>query len=476
LNSKAQEEQQAEHPGPVYGFRNYPGGWTSLQTIAVLAIGLAYSLGILLKLGPLNGIPEMSNWEWPWRSFGVLRTAALLLAPLPLIAWVVWKAEGSISRSQARWFLALLVVANYGLQLLEVLVDRRGYALFIQIVTSPKATSYYTDALAIESLSHWLGTFHLQQLHNHAATHPPAPILFYYLFVKLLGPSAAALWGACVIGFIGSLGILVMYHFVGLWTRDRRTRILAGAFYSVVPALVVFFPEFDQIYPLLAMLLVICWVKALNGSPAYAFYLGITLFVSTFFAYNLLTAGVFLAYYGIYWLWRQRSSRAIAKLVVSAGIALALWAGIYAALWGATGYDPFASLRSALASQAVFAGYLHRSYIRCAIYDPYDFAMGAGFIAVVIIGLYLWRNARPFDGKRADVVLTLIGLATIFTVDFSGLLRAETARVWLFYQPLLVAPVALELAKLGRPSRLAVIAVQWWILVCLKASMAFIRP
>jgi len=183
----------------------------------------------------------------------------------------------------------------------------------------------------------------------------------------------------------------------------------------------VFFPEFDQVYPLLAMLMVICWVKALNGSRAYAFYLGITLFVSTFFAYNLLTAGVFLAYYGIYWLWRQRSSRAIAKLVMSAGIALALWAGIYAALWGATGYDPFASLRSALASQAVFAGYLHRSYIRCAIYDPYDFAMGAGFIAVVIIGLYLWRNARPFDGKRADVVLTLIGMATIFTVDFSGL-------------------------------------------------------
>jgi hypothetical protein len=74
------------------------------------------------------------------------------------------------------------------------------------------------------------------------------------------------------------------------------------------------------------------------------------------------------------------------------------------------------------------------------------------------------------------IALTLIGLATIATVDLSGLLRGETARVWLFLQPLMVVPVALELARLRWSWRLSIFALQWWILLCVKAKMSFIEP
>jgi hypothetical protein len=61
-------------------------------------------------------------------------------------------------------------------------------------------------------------------------------------------------------------------------------------------------------------------------------------------------------------------------------------------------------------------------------------------------------------------------------VDVSGLLRGETARVWLFLQPLLIVPVAIEISRLRRPWRLAIFAMQWWIVVCIKAKMSFIEP
>jgi len=60
------------------------------------------------------------------------------------------------------------------------------------------------------------------------------------------------------------------------------------------------------------------------------------------------------------------------------------------------------------------------------------------------------------------------------TVDLSGLLRAESARTWLFLQPLLNVPTALELSRANLPWRLSIFAIQWWIVVCLKAKMTFI--
>jgi hypothetical protein len=81
-----------------------------------------------------------------------------------------------------------------------------------------------------------------------------------------------------------------------------------------------------------------------------------------------------------------------------------------------------------------------------------------------------------FKANPTATALMLIGLATVLTVDFSGLLRGETARVWLFLQPLLVVPVALELARVRWPWRISLLTLQWWLLVLIKSKMSFIEP
>src|SRR5207249_5970498 len=113
----------------------------------------------------------------------------------------------------------------------------------------------------------------------------------------------------CAVGVNGSCGVLAIFKFAGLWTSDPRERLTASALYALLPALTVFLPELDQVYPILSMLMILFWVQALRAAPGawrQALYLGAALFAAAFFAYNLLATGVFLACYALYWLWRER--------------------------------------------------------------------------------------------------------------------------------------------------------------------------
>jgi len=456
------------------------GGLTNLQASVVIAAGLAFCLGVTYHWGFLNGFTRLTHYEWAWRDLGILKTAALLFAPFAGIVWVLWRIEKEKSPAHPWLLLGLLALANFFLQALGMLADPRGFQLVGEIVASPKATSYFTDAMAIQRPLEWLAHFHNAELGLHSATHPPGPILFYYLFFKLLGPYAGALIGGCAVGLIGSVGILVIYRFTVLWTADQRVRLTASGFYTLLPALTVFFPEFDQVYPILSMLLMLFWVQAVDTSQEiskYAFYTGAILFVSTFFAYNLLLVGAFMAYYGLYWLWRQKWTwPASALFLRTSGIVLGVCAGLHAALWLASGYNPIASFGHAMSTQARFAADMKRPYAIFAMLDPYDFFLGAGIIALPILALHLQRLLTRFDAKRMDTALTLIGLGTILTVDLSGLLRGEVARVWLFLQRLLVVPVAGEISGLSWPWKLSIFALQWWIVACLKATMSFVNP
>jgi len=97
-------------------------------------------------------------------------------------------------------------------------------------------------------------------------------------------------------------------------------------------------------------------------------------------------------------------------------------------------------------------------------------------MALPLLAFCLYRAIRNWGGGKEEVALSLIGLATILTVDLTGVLRGETARVWLFLQPLLIVPAALELARFRGRWRTALFSMQWLILACLKAKMMFIRP
>lgn len=457
-----------------------PEQGSKLEAAAVLAVGIAFAMGVVFEVSPLNGSLRLTGWQWPWRNdLELLRIVAFLFVPFGLIEFVLRKAdERPLSRVSI--YVATLATGDFLLQMMGMLAEPEGFGWLKRIVQSPVATSYFTDAQRIEDAGTWLRHFDSASLAFHSSTHPPGPVLFYYAFLKLFGAASGALLGGCAVGFLGSLGVVVAYVFAGLWTDDRRTRLTVCALYALLPALGVFFPEFDQVYPILAMLLIFFWCRSLQSEervPWEALCLGVVLFAALFFAYNLLAIGAFLAYYVVYWAWRQASpGAALAKILRNSAIAAGVCAGGQTILWLATGYNPIASFRHALAYQKVYASLLHRQYLNSILCDPYDFLLGAGILALPLVAAYLYRVSRDFDLGRRDVALSILGLATILTVDLTGALRGEAARVWLFLQPLLIVPAALELSRFRGRWRTALFAMQWLILACLKAKMLFIRP
>jgi|HubBroStandDraft_2_1064218.scaffolds.fasta_scaffold06924_3 hypothetical protein len=453
---------------------------SKLEAAIVLAVGIAFFLGVALAKSPLNGFVRLTGWEWPWRNdIELLRTIAFLLIPFALIDFVLRKAEGRPS-THAWIYVGILAAGNFLMQAMTMLAEPEGFGLLQQIVQSPVATSYFTDAGRIGGLAEWLRHFDQAALAFHSSTHPPGPVLFYFAFLRLVGAPLGSLIGGCAVGALGSVGVAVAYAFAGLWTDDKRTRLTVCAFYALLPALAVFFPEFDQVYPILSMLLIFFWCRALQSEEKAtrdAIWLGFTLFAAAFFAYNLLSIGTFLAYYAIYWMWRQGwSGASFAKILKTSGIAGGTCAGMYTLLWLGAGYNPIGAFCHALAYQKVYASLLRRDYWNSILCDPYDFLLGAGMMALPLLAFYLYRAIRNWDGGKEELALSLIGLATILTVDLTGVLRGEAARVWLFLQPLLIVPAALELARFRGRWRTALFSMQWLILACLKAKMLFIRP
>jgi hypothetical protein len=453
---------------------------SKLEAAIVLAVGIAFFLGVAFAKSPLNGFVRLTGWGWPWRNeIELLRIIAFLLVPFALIDFVLRRAEGR-PFAHAWIYVGMLTAGNFLMQAMAMLAEPEGFGLLQRIVQSPAATSYFSDAQSIDGLPAWLRHFDQASLAFHSSTHPPGPVLFYFAFFKLFGAPLGSLIGGCAVGALGSLGVAVAYAFAGLWTDDKRTRVTVCALYALLPALTVFFPEFDQVYPLVSMLLILFWCRALQSEqevPWETICLGCALFTAVFFAYNLLSIGTFLAYYAIYRLWRQGwSGASFAKVVKNSAIAGGICAGMYMLLWLGTGYNPLGAFHHALAYQKVYASLLHRDYWNSILCDPYDFLLGAGMMALPLLAFYLYRAIRNWDGGKEEIALSLIGLATILTVDLTGVLRGETARVWLFLQPLLIVPAALELAHFRGRWRTALFSMQWLILACLKAKMLFIRP
>lgn len=453
---------------------------SKLEAAIVLAVGIAFFLGVAFAKSPVNGFVRLTGWEWPWRSdIELLRSIAFLLVPFILIDFVLRKAEGR-PLAHTWTYVGVLTAGNFLTQVMAALAEPEGFGLLQRIVQSPAATSYFSDAENIGGLAAWLRHFDQASLAFHSSTHPPGPVLFYFAFLKLFGAPLGSLIGGCAVGLLGSLGVAVAYAFAGLWTDDERARLTVCAFYALSPALTVFFPEFDQAYPILSMLLILFWCRTLRSeekAPWEAICLGFTLFTAVFFAYNLLSIGAFLAYYATYWMWRQGwSGTSFAKVVKNSGIAGGICAGMYALLWLGAGYNPIGAFRHALAYQKVYASLLHRDYWNSILCDPYDFLLGAGMMALPLLAFYLYGAIRNLDGGKEELALSLIALATILTVDLTGVLRGEAARVWLFLQPLLIVPAALELARFRGRWRTALFSMQWLILACLKAKMLFIRP
>jgi len=449
-----------------------------------LASAVAVVAGALLVGGLLAGWDALTAplcFVWPWRERGLVRSLLHLAPGLLLAAAGVARVGKDTARRSLGPSLALFAAASLALQLGAMSLEPAGLATIGQRVESTVVTSYYTDAARVERPASLLAGFDHRRLEFHSSTHPPGPILYYWYFLLVVGAEHAAQAGGLAIGVLAALLAPAVAGFARRWGAEPRAAAYSAALWSLLPAIVKFLPEFDQIYPWFTVAIVLGWLVAIDpgrsaaARAAHAAAAGLALATGLFFAWNLVLIGVILAFVALANIARAADRRrAVVCVAAAVGVLAATVAASYLVLHVATGYRPIASLRRALVAQGDVHLERHCPWAKSIAVGPWDVLLGLGAPVAVLAFAALvaaWRRGAAASEAGA---LTRVGGASLVAILLSYRLPQELARVWIFLFPLLVVPAARLLARLAPRARWAILATQAAVLVVEVERLTFI--
>ena len=428
---------------------------------------------VLLNTPGLNGTPY-----WPWRYGDAPVAPFLAIAGLAFAgAWAA--AERFRSTGSARLPLALLAFLHIGLIFSFTALTDEGLAIVGERVRHPDITSYHTEAARLTGVGDWLAHYdeRLPQMIGHTQTHPPGPILYYFVWNRLFGPERGADAGGLFLGLIAGLAVPLIYAAGKRATGEAESGFAAALVWTPLPAVVIMLGAFDAVYPVFTLGLTLLWVRAAwDGGLRSAAGFGALLAAALFFTHSFLVLGALFALIGLSPLVQAEDRPAkLARLLRAAAVACAVCAGLFLAaklLWG---YDHLAALRTSMRIQEGLAGAWNRPWTMTVVWDVYDFFFASGWALAAVLALFCMRWLKGDLAEDARLRwFALAALATLLIVDVSGLLRAETARVWLFLQPLAVIVAGAELSRWTPGWRAVLVGVLFFALAAIRSRIIFI--
>jgi hypothetical protein len=501
--------------------------------LGVVFTSLVFCVLLIYDRVPLGIAAE---WEWgrldelcDWLAIAIaLLTGLLYGLCIGLGVWLI-RRGGVGARALA---LALLTAGGLVLQVSLQQVSPFGLAKWVLVLYQPGSSGYYTAARTeVRSARQFLRDYpELQSRHGpfHLGTHPPGLVLAHYaalrwcessksltnsilslvpdsersrLRVLLPGqrvPAAdlASIWLVAALSqLLASLAAVPTY---GLARRvaGAKAAYAAASLWPLVPAVGLFVPKSDVIYPLFA---VAGAATALAGRSRVGRCLagivaGIVLGGGMCFTFGLVAMLPFLAV-------------AIAideRIVTRAGLAAAAqrlgafvlgMAFVVAAVWLASRHNLLATWLACYRKHATFYAVMPRSYWGWAWFNLPEFAVASG----IPLMLAAWagsvrllrgstttryeeqhtggngcadleataprdRRATDSTGGRPAGGIVWAWWFTVLALDLSGKNRGEIARLWMFLMPFAAVPAAYLLERLERR--------RWPVLLMLASQFA----
>jgi len=501
-------------------------GLASAAVLAILAYVAFAKQGIGIDL------------EWAWQTIKEPRYRAL---GLPLVAsGILFLLLASLLirmpiRTRRRE-VGVVAGAALALFLFQTALTSLGRAGHIDTLFAsyPPANAYFDRATDIESVPGYLAGYRReireQRFRVQLSTHPPGSVLFYVPFIRLserfpraagalcslvrripsvkearevpeiriaLGRrirrpehEAAAWLAAIVLRFLASLVVVPLYLLcrLELSPRDALPAALMGA---TVPALFLFSPHPDQLFPLLACTffwLVGLGLRRLNWCAALG--AGFLLFLGLFFSLSFAAvAFVGLVVWAIA-IWRN-PCRAHLRLALAGLAGLAVPALLLMLTFG---HDLLGVWRACAERNDEFNSHSGRTYWKWLIYNPLELAIFAGAPAFILFWR-LWladlnrrwlygelrpgRQTPPESGDAgpdaqgngrvtlgalpflSDLVIA-VGL-TLVLLNLSGKNLGEVGRLWMIVMPVMGVAAGKTWEKWGQTDvgfLLALVALQ----------------
>jgi hypothetical protein len=308
---------------------------------------------------------------------------------------------------------------------------------------------------------------HSGTLGDFAPSKPPGQLLFYYgsqRISDLLHPSAApadrlanartfAAWFWPLFSFL----FLPALYCLTKQLRNADAALSACALTLFVPSLQLITLHLDQVlYPLLVLLTALAFRQAAQRQSLPAAVLGgVLLYFSLFVSFSLAAALPVFAACLLPDSNQKRWSRLLLNLAAAA-LGFATAAVLVYLLWS---YDPLLRWHEALHYHAQWKGSIagFEDVMRTGFCNLLEFFLWLGIplSAAALGGLMavLWRDARA-KTLSSESALALGCLCALLGAAFLSQTRAETARLWIFFVPLLCIFAALYFENWeGKPKR-----------------------
>jgi len=477
--------------------------------IAGGATAIACAL-LLLRFPWIVGPP---SWRWPYETNPIWPraiSAAILFALLAFVAQAWLRDQSRTDQPGARplreWrFLALVVLIGIALEISFLGLSPMGALTLPLIHVVPWVTGYFWAARSVTSLSGLLATYPevmLAQhgnLPGHVVTHPPGLLSINYLLLsffrgsepateavlvvgRALGVSRDAIAGATPqeLATLVTMGLFVVVASCAAvvpayWLARRIGGVTAARtaalLLAVIPSRLLFAGEFDAAFPLLilAALLLVGEGRgrlSLVAAGALCGLLCLLTFVASFF---LLLVGIVDVL-----LLSRRTARGVAARLLLLGAGFAAPLGIFQIATGCS--IPSVFLAAFTIQKEVLIPEQERTWLTWVFWNLADFFVFIGPAVAVLFAREVASvpsvAARGTPSMHARFTIAVIVFALL--LDLSGLIPAETSRVWLF----LVAPVVIAAIRGGIPGGgagiVAILALQFAFALVAKATLLMI--
>jgi hypothetical protein len=421
------------------------------------------------------------GWFWPLIAPAPPERWALLLGVGLLTGLALWRWERRPPSGGGATALAVagLVLAGYLLQLGGLwLKHPNPNQLLLDRITNKAFTGYFSTALESPDISRFFVRYADElartdpgRLCGHCRTHPPGPVLAYWLPLHAVEALPAPRQQALAAGLVAALrvtppalppaaivvailaghalllaGALIVVPLYGLARRlagGKRALPLA-ALGLTLPAVLLMNPEFDQLLATLAVALLyvaLCGLEAGRRAGWWGLGAGLLFALCLFWSFGLAVLAVplgVMALAAAARAWRGPRAAPPAPEGSAAGMRLLRWAcGVAvgaAAPWlvywvgGHVDLPRVLQITSGVHLEGIT---VLRPYAPWVVFDLVDALQFLGLPVAVASLLTLWR--------RRDRWLNRYGLlfwGVLLALDLSGTARAEVGRLWMFLMPL----------------------------------------
>lgn len=350
-----------------------------------------------------------------------------------------------------------------------------------RVLYYPSSSGYYTLARDIGDVAAFLRGYEALMAQGdvlHIGTHPPGLILILHRLLWLCRqcpgvahlvletqpagvresfeviaahaplPAAdqAALWlAALLVQLLAAATVVPLYALV---CRDwpRRTAWQCAAFWPLVPALAVFLPKSDALYPFVGVLLLLTWIQGhRRGSPLLCFGAGVIFWLGLFCSLAMLPVGVLaalVAALGRPWPGEAaRSAFPAARRTLLRFGKTAAWAAAgflvpTLVMWIAWDLNLVRVWAWNYRNHAAFYAQYERTYWKWLVVNPLELTLAAGApLCVLVLSRYaqLWKQAGDRFSPAAAPCWACAAVWGLLWL--SGKNMGEAARLWLFLMP-----------------------------------------